>query len=124
MNINILAVLFILFIIGCTSKSEKVDYSALARECLNKHDLKGAFKDFEKAINQDPDNLSNYLIVGKIYLRLHQYQRAVYVFDVAARIDHGNKEVQDLLVSSRKLNETISQEEQTKISWEKIKWEN
>jgi len=83
-----LLISLLLMMTGC--KAEYTNYTQLGLESLKKQDIYEAFTYFEKAINQNPSDVSNYLIVGQCYFQLKFYQRSVYAFAAATRVDPSN----------------------------------
>ena len=60
-------------------------------EFFAKEDVVNALKSFDDAIKVDPNNADNYLVLGQIYLRLRNYDKAVDTFNAGSRVgpDHG-----------------------------------
>jgi len=51
-----------------------------------KEDIVNALKSFDNAIKVDPNNPDNYLVLGQIYLRLRNYDKAVDTFNAGTRV--------------------------------------
>ena len=93
--------------VGCGGQKHQ-DYMGQGLDYLTQNDIKKAFEYFKKAIDQDPSNYDNYLIVGQAYLRLGFSQKAVYVFAAAARVDPGNGDAYFFLALSHRARGNIT----------------
>lgn len=94
----------ILMIQGCGSndnaakqESLKVDYTAKAVELLNQGDVPNAVINFQKAIQEAPQDVQRYTTLAQLYLRLQQYERAAALLVQAVSVDPNNGETFYLL---------------------------
>jgi len=105
-------VLILVLFVGCDSKSQtgfkgvtaKKDYVSEGMKFLNEADIPRAIRSFDMAIKQDPTNVDNYLVLGQVYMRLKQYDRAVDTLSAATRVSPENGEVYYLLATSKALD--------------------
>ena len=96
-------IILAVFVLGCGQADETKkqsmgkstpDTSAKAQaliaegmELLNGQDVPAAIKNFDAAIKIDPQNSDNYMVLGQVYLRLRNYDRATDTFNAGTRID-------------------------------------
>ena len=81
------------------------DYIAQGMKFLGEADIQRAIHSFDQAIEADPKNADNYLVLGQVYLRLKQYGRAADTFLGATRVAPNNGEAYYLLATSLALND-------------------
>ncbi len=91
-----------------SSRAKKTDYVSLAMKSLEQKDIVGALKNFDKAIKQEPKNLTNYVLLSQVYAKLGQFDRSVEVLSAALTLDPENGELYFLIAQS------LSQQEGTK----------
>jgi len=58
-----------------------------------KEDIVNALKSFDNAIKVEPSNADNYLVLGQIYLRLRNYDKAVDTFKAGTRVGPNHGEI-------------------------------
>jgi len=89
-----------IFVLACgrTDQSQQpseptVDTAAQAKEFinegmeyLNQQDVVNAIGSFDNAIKADPQNPENYMVLGQVYLRLRNYDKAVDTFNAGTRV--------------------------------------
>ncbi|MCA9407298.1 MAG: hypothetical protein KC733_01300 [Candidatus Omnitrophica bacterium] len=102
-----------LFIInGCGQKKEetkfqgvtaKKDFIAEGMEHLKRGDIPRSIYSFDMAIKNEPTNINNYIILGQVYMRLNNFDRAVDTLSAATRVDQNNGEIFYLLATSKAL---------------------
>ena len=101
-----------LFAFGCGKKEAKENFQGVTsktgyvkegQEYLQQGEVVNAIKSFDKAIQQEPTNAANYLILGQLYMRLKSYDKAADTFSAAARIAPDSGEVFYLLAFSEAL---------------------
>ncbi len=114
MHKNFILVLVLFFIVGCGSqvaekKYEGVesgeDYIAEGMTQLTgtNPNVQEAIKKFDMAIKQDPTNVNNYMVLGQVYMRLQNYDRAIDSLSAAVRVDPSSGEAFYLLSLSQNL---------------------
>lgn len=106
----ILALLSLFIFSGCGQKKEekkfqgvsaKKDYITEGMNHLKEGDIPRAIYSFDVAIKNDPTNITNYIILGQVYMRLNNFDRAVDTLSAATRVDQNNGEVYYLLATSK-----------------------
>jgi len=107
----IVLVMIAIFAIGCGPKkearyegAEKNDYIEDGMEFLAESDLPRAIQSFDHAIQSDPMNPKNYLILGQVYLRLKEFTRAIDSFSGAIKVSPDNGEAYYFLATAKMLN--------------------
>lgn len=83
------------------SAQKNVNYVEQGMNFLAQADVPRAIASFDQAIRNDPANPANYLILGQVYLRLENFDRAADTLQAAARVDPNNGEIFYLLATSR-----------------------
>ena len=114
MNKNMVILLAVVLMIGCgradradrkfRGVTEKRDYVSEAMEHLKNSDVVEAIKSFDLAIRQEPNNVDNYLILGQVYMKLEQADRAADTFLAATRVAPDNGEAYYFLALSEAVN--------------------
>lgn len=112
-RVLLIAMITILFA-GCGSNKKETSYKGVEQQhnyiadgmkYLQDADIASAIRSFDEAIKQDPTNSENYVVLGKVYFQLKNYDRAVDTLTAAARIDVNNGEAFYWLARSMELDE-------------------
>jgi len=82
-------------IIGCgpskpsstTESGAQKDFIAQGMEYLKNKDIANAIHSFDSAIQQNPTEVENYLVLGEVYMRLQNYGGAVDTLNAAVRVN-------------------------------------
>lgn len=82
---------------------KQVNYIEQGMNFLAQADVPRAIASFDQAIRNEPANPANYIILGQVYLRLENYDRAADTLQAAARVAPNNGELFYLLATSRML---------------------
>ena len=91
--------LCVFLLIGCGGNKPEKKFEGVKTErnfmkegfdYLRKTDIPKAIQSFDRAIQQDPTNAQNYIIVGQVYLKLNNYIQASDSFSAAIRVDPSN----------------------------------
>ncbi|HLF18949.1 MAG TPA: tetratricopeptide repeat protein [Candidatus Omnitrophota bacterium] len=101
-------VLLAVFVLACGEPRTQEKQSALQRpdaraqaqafiekgmEDLRNQDIVGAIQSFDNAIKTEPQNPENFLVLGQVYLRLRNYDKAVDTLNAGTRVDPNNGEI-------------------------------
>ena len=70
---------------------------------LSDGDVLRAVQNFDAAIKVDPRNVQNYLVLGQVYFRLKQFDRAASTYEAATRVEPASGEAFYFLAASRAL---------------------
>lgn len=96
-------------LVSCGSKAPEekararkvnVNYIEQGMNFLAQADVPRAIASFDQAIRNEPTNPNNYIILGQVYLRLENYERAIDTLRAATRVAPNNGEVFYLLATS------------------------
>lgn len=98
----LLVILLAIFVMACdkmesvqqtSPQSQNTNTAAQAKafidkgmEYLNQQDVVSAINSFDDAIKVDPQNPENYMVLGQVYLRLRNYDKAVDTFNAGTRV--------------------------------------
>jgi Flp pilus assembly protein TadD len=105
---RLLALVLVIFIIGCGSRTQAEGKEAASlvpqKKFLNdgirnlqEGNALEAVKSFAEAIRQDPKDTRSYFLLGETYMHLKQYERATDIFLAASRVAPGEGQIYYLL---------------------------
>lgn len=106
-------ILMMLVMAGCGSNESaqtfqgvqvKKDLVAQGMQLLGDSKVPEALRKFDEAIKQDPTNEQNYMVLGQVYLRLNNVDRAIDTLSAGLRVAPNNGELHYLLATSKALN--------------------
>jgi len=129
MKKNFLLILTAIFVLACgraekpgqTGMNSKTDVNnaAQSKEYINKgmeqlsqQDIIGALSSFDNAIRVDPQNPENYMVLGQVYLRLRNYDKAVDTFNAGTRIDPNYGEMYYFLAAANAVRYHLAENQQ------------
>jgi len=87
------------------AKVQKNDYVAKGMEFLANKDVANAIQNFDMAIRQDPENLTNYIVLSQVYYKLGNFERSTDTLTAALKLDQENGEIYYLLAMSLSQND-------------------
>lgn len=93
---------------GSSAKAQSL--IATGMESLNNQDITSALKNFDEAIKIDPQNADNYMVLGQVYLRLRNYDRAVDTFNAGTRVAPDNGELYYFLGAANAVRHAMSED--------------
>ncbi|MDP8212814.1 MAG: tetratricopeptide repeat protein [Candidatus Zapsychrus exili] len=101
-------ILLAIIVSGCAQDSTKavseeskpiVNYLEEGKKSLQEGDIAGAISNLDRAVIQNPRDLTGYVILGQLYMRLNNVPKAIEVLLASTRVRQDNGEVYYLLAN-------------------------
>jgi len=120
MNKVFALIILSLLVVGCGNRSQdSASMEGISRQSrkfvktgmklLEKGDVSKAIWNLDEAIRQDPRNSANYVILGQVYLKLKNFEKAQDSFQAATRVDPADGKAFYLLAVSKHLRGRLSE---------------